>query len=137
MLTVMVTGGRDYKGAFARRHVFETLDRLHAETPITEILHGACGWNGDEPSKWNEKTLRGADALADEWARERRVRVLRKPAHWTKLGHGAGPRRNGEMVARRPDRVVVFPGGDGTANAMKLARAAGLRILDARDEGEE
>ena len=49
-MKVIVCGGRNYSD---RKRVFTTLDALHAETPITVLMHGDA---------------RGADALADDWA---------------------------------------------------------------------
>lgn len=126
---VMVTGGRDYAD---RAFVFETLDGIHEYESIYEIVHGACGWNCDRPGNWNEENLTGADRWADEWARARRVRVTRRPARWSTLGRAAGPKRNQEMVDMKPDCVCAFPGGAGTANAVKLAKAAGIWVNDYR-----
>lgn len=133
MITVMVTGGRDYEGATARAHVFRVLDGIHARDHIAVVLHGACGWNADVPSTMTEDQLRGADGLADEWARLRGVHSTREPAHWTTQGRGGGPRRNAKMVATKPHRVVIFPGGNGTAGACALATKAGLVMV--REDG--
>lgn len=125
-LNVMVTGGRNYAD---REHVFRVLDRIHDHDEIGHIIHGASGWNADKPATMTERRLQGADRWADEWARERGVRCTRKPASWTTLGPGGGPRRNAEMVAMKPHRVVVFPGGSGTAGARRLAENAGLTVI--------
>jgi len=130
LLRVMVTGGRDYDTMAAAGHVHRVLDRLHAEEGIEEVIHGACGWNADDETTWTRLDMIGADAMADDWAEQRMIRVVRKPAHWTTQRRAAGPRRNAAMVAMGPDVVVAFPGGPGTAGAMKLAREAGLRVID-------
>jgi len=123
----MVTGGRSYTN---RQYVFETLDTIHLDYGITLLIHGACGWDADDP-RTTEKPLRGADGLADEWALERRVEVERVPAHWSTLRAAAGPARNRVLIARKPNLVVAFPGGAGTRNALGLARRAKLRVWEA------
>jgi hypothetical protein len=41
-------------------------------------------------------------------------------------------RRNQQMLDEgRPDLVVAFPGGAGTANMVKLARAIGCEVIEA------
>ena len=48
---------------------------------------------------------------------------------WKMHGKKAGPLRNQEMVDAGTDLVVAFPGGRGTADLVRRARAAGLQIL--------
>ena len=110
-MRVLIAGGRDFAD---RELLFETLDRLHAERRITVVIHGAARW---------------ADTLADEWAKERGIDVNAKPPDWKRHGRAAGPIRNGEMLKNRPDLVVAFPGGKGTANRVKQATNAGIEIV--------
>ena len=97
-MRVLITGGRDFAD---RQLLFETLDRLHAARGFTLVIHGAA---------------KGADSLADEWAKERGIEVQARPADWKKHGRAAGPIRNQEMLKENPQLVVAFPGGKGTAN---------------------
>lgn len=122
---VVVTGGRDYADQAA---VFAFLDAIHAETPITLLIHGACGWDADVPREHTALRLRGADRWADRWARSRGVSVLPIPARWKAGGGHAGPVRNGWMLDRMPDLVVAFPGGAGTANCVRQAQVRGMPI---------
>jgi hypothetical protein len=101
MLTILVSGGRDYAN---RAEVFRVLDLLAEEAGAedVEIVHGGAT---------------GADALADEWAREREVNSHRYAAKWTRHGRAAGHKRNRAMLEHaRPRVVVAFPGGPGTRN---------------------
>ena len=113
----LVCGGRDY---FERERVFAVLDGLHGERAIALIIHGAA---------------KGADSLAGEWADSRGVeqtgdRYKITALDWQTLGPKAGPLRNQQMLDEcKPDLVVVFPGGKGTANMLRLAKSAGLRTL--------
>lgn len=110
-MRVLVCGGRDYDD---KARVFATLDALHASTPITCVINGCA---------------RGADTLGAAWAVERGVSRDSYPADWKQLGRAAGPIRNAQMLTDgKPDRVVVFPGGRGTANMVKLAQNAGVEV---------
>jgi hypothetical protein len=53
------------------------------------------------------------------------------PAEWDKRGRIAGPVRNALMLdVGKPDLVVVFPGGRGTADCVRQARAAGVQVIE-------
>ncbi len=55
------------------------------------------------------------------------------PAEWSKYGRRAGPIRNKQMLdVGKPHLVVAFPGGAGTANMVKQAKAAGVPIINGR-----
>jgi len=111
---VVVTGGREYNDA---ARVNACLDWIHAGACITVLVQGGA---------------RGADALAARWAREhlppeRRVTV---EAEWTRYGKSAGMRRNQLMLdTHKPDLVLAFPGGTGTANCVFEARARRIPVL--------
>lgn len=79
---------------------------------------------------------------ADEWARMwvRGVQNYRDgpkaswlgfPANWKSHGKGAGPIRNQKMIDEgKPDLVLAFPGGRGTADMVRRAKAAGVRVIE-------
>lgn len=114
MICVLVCGGRDYTN---KRHVDRTLDDLHAVYGIAKIVHGA---------------YRGADRLAKQWAISRNIPEQGYPAAWGIYGPAAGPLRNAYMLeAEHPDLVVEFPGGDGTADMVEKATAAGITVFRA------
>jgi hypothetical protein len=103
---------------------------LHDKMNFTALIHGCAS---------------GADSLAQTWAERHQVPDLPFPADWHNLNHPdarvqrnafglydarAGMRRNERMLTEgKPDLVVAFPGGNGTANMKRLARKAGIRIL--------
>lgn len=118
MTRVIVCGGRDY-GNYDR--AFQVLDDLHSRQPIDIVFHGNC---------------RGADLVADAWARSRRVTVHPCPADWKRHGHRAGPIRNQNMLGHKPDVVVAFPGGRGTADMVRRARAANVDVIEVTKGGE-
>jgi YspA, cpYpsA-related SLOG family len=112
-MKILVCGGRDYADASALN---EALDATHREKTITRLIHGAA---------------RGADSLAAAWATNRDIPALAFPADWKKDGKAAGFVRNARMLREgRPELVVAFPGGKGTAHMVKLARAAGVSVLE-------
>lgn len=110
MTRVLVTGGRYYDD---RDALWSFLDRCHAVAPITCLIDGECPCGG-------------ADLLAHEWAVARGVPTERYPM----LHRREGSRRNGRMqAASRPDVVVAAPGGSGTADMCRRARAAGVPVV--------
>lgn len=111
IMKILVCGGRDYADA---RALNEALDALHREKTITRLIHGAAG---------------GADSLAAAWARSRGIPALAFPADWKTEGKAAGFVRNARMLRDgRPELVVAFPGGRGTAHMVRLAKAAGISV---------
>ena len=110
-MRLLVCGGRDLGNLHA---VWAALDLLHAVRPVTHLIHGAA---------------RGADTLAARWAAARHIPATPFPADWSK-GLGAGHARNAQMLTEgRPDLVVAFPGGRGTADMVRRARAAGVETV--------
>lgn len=106
-MRVLVCGGRDYKN---KTHLFNVLDAVHQEQPITLIIEGECPRGG-------------ADQLAALWASSRKVELLPMPADWGRYGPAAGPIRNTQMLIEgRPELVVFFPGGNGTKDMVEKAR---------------
>ena len=110
-MRIIVCGGRNYKDA---AKVASALDAAHRKKPITAIIQGGAD---------------GADRLAAEWAWDHEIPVGTFNADWKAYGRKAGPIRNAAMIAEsRPDGVIAFPGGTGTADMIKQARTAGLTI---------
>ncbi len=60
----------------------ETLDRVIGDEKVMLVSGGA----------------RGADALAEKYAKDRNIRIRVFPAEWKKYGKGAGPIRNRQML---------------------------------------
>jgi hypothetical protein len=118
-LRLLACGGRDYND---RVFVYATLDRIHARRLVVLVIAG-----GKLPPCESWERARGADLLALEWARERGIPYEGYPANWPRFGPAAGPKRNREQRDRgRPDVVVAFPGGRGTAD---MVAAAGERNI--------
>ena len=110
-MRVLVCGGRHYQHF---RQVRKTLNALNAETPITAIITGGCS---------------GADTFVEEWAKNGNVPVEVYKADWYTYERAAGPIRNAKMLTEgKPDLVLQFPGGAGTADMVRRARAAGVPV---------
>lgn len=112
-MKVIVCGGRDLTDMV---WVAREMDALHAKTPIRTLIQGGAT---------------GADRLARRWAYVAGVEVKEYPADWPTHGRAAGPIRNQHMLdAERPDLVVAFPGGRGTADMVRRAKAAGVCVVE-------
>lgn len=111
-MRVLVCGGRGFDNI---SFIWTSLDKLHAETPFTDFMQGGC------PT--------GVDCMAKEWARTKPgIMRYECKAEWSKYGNAAGPIRNGRMLEWKPDLVVEFPGGRGTADMIRRAEAAGVPV---------
>lgn len=111
MAKIIVCGGRDYTDA---AQVARILKR-HTE-PLDRIITGGA---------------RGADHLAELWAIANGRGLTRYHADWDTHGKAAGPIRNRKMLNdEQPDLVIAFPGGAGTADMVKIARKAGVKVIE-------
>lgn len=128
---VVVTGGRDFRD---RAVLYAALDALHALDPFSLLIEG--GQRRREKNDDGElTTIGGADWLAKCWAGERRVPVRTVNADWLHHGTRAGPLRNQQMIDLRPDLVVAFPGGAGTADCVRRAREAKIPVSQVEVRG--
>jgi hypothetical protein len=112
-MRVLVCGGRDYQDINRVSHV---LTVYMEEKGIDCIIQGGAT---------------GADTLAKDFAHRHAIDCQEYKADWETYGKSAGYRRNREMLELgKPDLIIAFPGGKGTANMVKLGRDAGIRILE-------
>lgn len=158
MVRVLVCGGRTF-GEFAPEearlrmtHEERAADtaRVHRQRNLVMVrLYQLC----DEQGCWSEPDAygntipidiviihggaKGADSLADQWAVVNWVRFEEFRADWNKHGKSAGMIRNLQMITEgKPDVVLAFPGGPGTRNMIKQARAHGIRVIEVKDDDE-
>ena len=119
-MRILVCGGRDFDD---KDYLFQTLDGYELRNRHDAIISGAA---------------RGADALASLYANMRGVMLEEYPADWKTYGRAAGFVRNRQMlVCGKPDLVVAFPGGKGTAMMVKLAREAGVGVIEMGAKGSQ
>ena len=92
------------------------LSRVDRKHGIATVIHGGA---------------RGADTVAARWAEAHSLEVVKFPADWQRHGRAAGGIRNQQMLDEgHPDAVVAFPGGVGTADMVRRAKAAGLPVWE-------
>lgn len=111
-MKILVCGGRDYSDQGTVARVLDDYERESAQLPT--LIHGAA---------------RGADTIAAVYAECRGWQVERYPAEWGKYGTYAGPLRNRRMLDEgKPDLVIAFAGGRGTADMIRRAEKAGVQV---------
>ena len=114
-MKVLVCGGRNFNDYnFLKQRLDKGLGKINL------IIHGAA---------------RGADSLADKWAKENNISTITFPADWKKHGNKAGFIRNAEMLAKSdPDFVIAFNGGNGTKHMIDLCKITNVKYLSQADE---
>lgn len=114
-MRVLVCGGRDYSDV---SELYSVMDALPRDGLV--IINGGA---------------RGADRIAHNWAQDRGVETIVFPADWKRYGRSAGPLRNQRMLDEgKPDCVMAFRGGRGTADMVRRAKAAGVPVSKVEDE---
>jgi hypothetical protein len=111
LLRVAVAGGRN-----DWRTIYRVLDELDETRGI------ACLFVGD---------AEGTDTRAQIWADARGIDYHVFTADSDKWGKAAGPKRNQQLLdSGLPDLLVAFPGGRGTADMVRRAKARGLEVIE-------
>jgi hypothetical protein len=114
-MRALVCGGRDYED---KPFLWSVLDGI-GPPAISEVISGMAA---------------GADTYAAEWAKVRGLPLYAFPADWQKHGCAAGPIRNQQMLDEgKPDLVIAFPGGRGTADMVRRARKTGIPVREIAD----
>lgn len=109
-MKIVVTGGREYTRLDTVRAVFGNL----AEKPKL-VIHGGA---------------RGADSLCEHVAHELGIPTLCFKPDWDLHGKKAGVLRNQEMVDYKPDLLLAFPGGVGTADMKRRCAKANIPMVE-------
>lgn len=107
----IVCGGRGYAD---RDRVFSVLDAVHAKCLIHLLIEGGAN---------------GADRLSRDWAIDRGIQVATFHANWDYYKGYAGPMRNQAMADQRPDGLIAFPGGKGTAGMIKICEEMDIKVM--------
>lgn len=112
-MKVLVCGGRDYTNWDLLEDKLNLIWRADGE--FTIISGGA----------------KGADTLAIDYAKKYNNSLEIYKAEWDKFGPSAGPIRNQQMLdIGKPDLVLAFKGGKGTADMVRRARKAGVEVRE-------
>jgi hypothetical protein len=123
---VIVCGGRDFKDRdFFSSRMNEIAYRLFERTVADEygnFLYSTTIISGG---------AKGVDQLAIDWAIVENTGYKEYKADWDKYGKAAGPIRNQQMIDEgKPDLVIAFPGGKGTADMVARAKQAGIEVIE-------
>ena len=113
-MRVLVCGGRDYKN---ENKVNEVLGNFVKDQYVHgTIIHG---------------NAKGADYLGALWGYRMGWKVEAYSAEWVRHGLKAGYIRNKQMLEEgKPDLVIAFPGGKGTAMMVRLAKEANIKVRE-------
>ena len=112
--TWLVCGGRDFTDSATFHDAMQRLTEMWGCPG--KLVHGAA---------------KGVDAMAAAWADRMALDVAACPADWDKHGKAAGPIRNEDMlVTHKPNRVIAFPGGKGTADMVRRAKKHGIDVIE-------
>lgn len=132
-MRIIVTGGRDYVDHLTIGRAFARVAADAFPNRIT-LVHG--GASGADALAERDATARGwaIDPVPADWegpcGPECRPGHRRTRADGTEFCPAAGPRRNQVMVDKGADLVIAFPGGSGTADCVRRARAAGIPVRE-------
>lgn len=111
-MRVLVCGDREWTND---KVIYQRLKEFARQE--TTIIHGDA---------------RGADTLAKQIAEFLGFKVEAYPADWETYGNAAGPFRNRQMLASRPDLVIAFHNdilnSKGTRDMVTISRQAGIPV---------
>jgi hypothetical protein len=117
--TWLICGGRDFA------------DDAMFDNAMRDLMHirGGC------PRKIVHGGAKGADTMAGEFGHRMSVACFAVLPDWQR-GKMAGPLRNQKMLDEyKPNLVVAFPGGRGTADMVSRARKAGVDVAEIKRQG--
>lgn len=122
-MRVLVCGGRDfYDEQWLKSElcdlVWQRGNFRDVPKQVTAIIHGGA---------------RGVDTMAAQFGLGCGLEIVEFRAGWDKYGNAAGPIRNKQMLDEgKPDLVVAFPGGRGTADMKRQAQRAGVKVIEVK-----
>lgn len=129
-MRILVCGGRDFKDELL---LSNTLAKIISESGDCDFLYD--GSVDVKNTVIISGCARGADTLAIEFAKFYYIPCEKYPADWKKYPKAAGPIRNQQMLKEgKPDLVVAFPGGKGTAHMIKIAKDAGVKVIEIKND---
>ena len=93
---------------------YKLLKEYCSKFDITEVISGGA---------------RGADSLAENYAKENNIKLTVFPADWKKFGKSAGFIRNKDIIDNA-DFVIAFWDGEskGTLNSINIAKSQNKKV---------
>lgn len=117
-MIILTTGGRFFDDVLFVDYILGNF-----KFDIDFIVHGGA---------------KGADSLVENWAKANNVKTEVFRANWNQYGNSAGAIRNVKMYdSYRPDIVIAFPGGNGTAHAISMAKSRNISVIEFSDNDVE
>jgi hypothetical protein len=131
-MRVLVCGGRDYSN---RDYIWNTLCDIDEQRgPITCVIHGCQTGADSEGMIWAQTCGRLHAPFEPDWYDMSEPCIRRVRRNGQEYNALAGPKRNTRMLVEgKPDLVVAFPGGKGTADMVRQARKAGVEVIKIKD----
>ena len=110
-MKIAIIGGRDFNDYV---ELLRQMQNRYRQKDITHIVSGGA---------------KGADSLAEEFAKQFNYEMIIFPAKWDRYGRGAGFIRN-KLIIDEANEVVAFWDGasKGTLSSIKLAEKAGKTL---------
>lgn len=114
-MRILVCGGRDIHDYWYIKSWLEHYDVNDLKDKNILITGGAAG----------------TDTLAHRFGKQFAMKQEVYKADWEKYGRRAGPIRNQQMLDEgKPDLVIAFPGGKGTADMVRRTILAGIKVIE-------
>lgn len=112
---------------FVKSLIYSTLDAEKLNPEKDFIISGTC---------------EGVDLIGEAYAKERGIKVIRKPANWVKFGKAAGYKRNHEMGVISSEAFIFWDGvSKGSMNMaeimMKLKKKYQVIDIDIKNTKKE
>lgn len=134
-MKVLICGGRDF-GAARLGDSERTTKMLQFRFALDWLIdrfssYLPCPYDNPDPEELViiSGGASGADRIGENFALVNWLKLEEFPADWEQHGKRAGILRNIEMLEKgKPDLVIAFPGGRGTAHMVRIAIAAGVPV---------
>lgn len=117
---ILICGGRDFDDwKLFTQAIEKHVGIFRGPNPDITIIQGGA---------------KGADFLAKVYAKFVGFSQVEYPADWNTYRKAAGMIRNKQMLSEgKPNLVIAFPGGAGTANMVSLAKAANVPVVQVKE----
>lgn len=138
-MKILVCGGRAYGIVKDARDPLDVARAEREEVRLNQELdleRESARKRGDPITHVIQGGARGADGLAGNWAVRNGIQNVECAANWFAHGNRAGHLRNGwqlMLVEKGRDKVIAFPGGNGTADMVAKATLGGHYVIEIRD----
>lgn len=140
-MKILVCGGRDFANPIPYDHSVENRKAMNEYSFVMKKLFEISNqysknYNPDDNWLPTDITIisgmaSGVDSAAVDFAVVHYCDLETYPADWKTHGKAAGFIRNQQMLDEgKPDLVVAFPGGKGTADMVKRAKKAGVKVIE-------